>query len=106
MPKNWRASEENETAHKFLKDNSANIKVDDTIEFEPGNQMDYVKYKVILNDKGEKDLEEIASYASTIDKNDDDDDETKSGGKRRRRRKTKRAKKSKRKRKTRRGKKR
>jgi hypothetical protein len=103
MPKNWRASEENETAHKFLKDNSANIKVDDTIEFEPGNQLGCVKYKVILNDKGEKDLEEIASYDSISD---EEDDETKSGGKRRRRRKTKRAKKSKRKRKTRRGKKR
>ena len=103
MSKNWRASEENETAHKFLKDNSANIKEGDTIEFEPNNQTGYVKYKVILNGKGEKDLEKIASYDSMSD---DDEDETKSGGKRRRRRKTKRAKKSKRKRKTRRGKKR
>jgi len=103
MSKNWQAGEEDVTAHNFLRKKGDAIKEGDTIEFIPGNQLGYVKYKVVLNGKGEKDLEKIASYDSMSD---DDDDETKSGGKRRRRRKTKRAGKSRRKRKTRRGKKR
>jgi len=102
MSKNWRASEEDVTARNFLRKKGDAIKVGDTIEFEPNNQTGCVKYKVILNVDGEKDLEEISSYCMS----DEDDDETKSGGKRRRRRKTKRTRKSRRKRKTRRGKKR
>ena len=45
----------------FLNDNSA-IEVGDTITYISNNQMGYAKYKVILNEKGEKYLEQIVDY--------------------------------------------
>ena len=44
-----------------LNDNSA-IEVGDTITYMSNNQMGWKKYKVILNEKGEKYLEQIADY--------------------------------------------
>jgi hypothetical protein len=39
-----------------------NIAVGDTVEYITNNQMGYEKYKVILNEKGEKKLKLIDSY--------------------------------------------
>ena len=51
----------NAEAHQLLKNNS-NVKADDKIEVLPDNQMGYELFKVILDDKGEKQLKIIDSY--------------------------------------------
>lgn len=58
---NFRVYEDDGSVHDELRSNPA-IKVGDTIEYFPNNQMGYLKYSVILGENGEKDLKVIATY--------------------------------------------
>jgi len=62
MSQNYQVYEgEGNSVQNELKTN-ANISVGDTVEYISNNQMGYEKYKVILNEKGEKKLKLIDSY--------------------------------------------
>jgi hypothetical protein len=62
MSQNYQVYEGNgNNVHFELKTNT-NIVVGDTIEYISNNQMGYEKYKVILNEKGEKNIKIIDSY--------------------------------------------
>jgi hypothetical protein len=62
MSQNYQGYEgEGNSVQNKLKTNP-NIAVGDTLEYITNNQMGYEKYKVILNEKGEKKLKLIDSY--------------------------------------------
>lgn len=62
MSQNYQVYEgEKNSVYKELKTNP-NIAVGDTVEYITNNQMGYEKYKVILNEKGEKKIKLIDSY--------------------------------------------
>jgi hypothetical protein len=62
MSKNYQVYEgEGNSVHDKFK-TTPNIAVGDTVEYITNNQMGYEKYKVILNEKGEKKLKLIDSY--------------------------------------------
>jgi hypothetical protein len=66
MSKNYQVYEgEENSVYSELKTNT-NIVVGDTIEYITNNQMGYEKYKVILNEKGEKNIKIIDSYDNQI----------------------------------------
>jgi hypothetical protein len=48
------------------------VVVGDTIEYAPHNQQGYVKYKVIVNENGEKEFETIDSYDMQMDRMNDE----------------------------------
>ena len=74
-----------------LNDNP-NIEVGDTITYISNNQMGWKKYKVILNEEGEKDLEEIADYDDMGYNTEEEEEEDTKGGKRRKRKSQKKRK--------------
>lgn len=49
------------TAHSFLRDNSSDIQIGDTIEYVSNNQMGYEKYQVICREKGLKLIDDYDS---------------------------------------------
>ena len=62
MSKNYQVYEgEGNSVHDKFK-TTPKIAVGDTVEYITNNQMGYEKYKVILNEKGEKKLKLIDSY--------------------------------------------
>jgi hypothetical protein len=66
MSQNYQVYEgEGNSVQNELKTNQ-NIAVGDTVEYITNNQMGYEKYKVILNEKGEKKLKLIDSYDHQI----------------------------------------
>jgi hypothetical protein len=85
---------EGDNVWKEFKEHPEEYNVGDTITYTPNNQMGYAKYEVVLDDNGNKDLDEIDSYDKQMNDY--------SGGKKR---KTKKSKKSKRSNKTKRSKK-
>uniref|UniRef100_A0A6C0JDS1 Uncharacterized protein n=1 Tax=viral metagenome TaxID=1070528 RepID=A0A6C0JDS1_9ZZZZ len=79
MPRNWSVGEP-ENVYDYLEENNEEIEVGDTIEYISNNQMGYVKYKVVSDNSGEKDLQRIADYNSQMDEM--EIDESQEGGKR------------------------
>ena len=66
MSQNYQVYEgEGNSVHNKLK-TTPNIALGDTVEYITNNQMGYEKYKVILNEKGEKKLKLIDSYDHQI----------------------------------------
>jgi hypothetical protein len=66
MSQNYQVYEgEGNSVYNEFKTN-INIAVGDTVEYITNNQMGYEKYKVILNEKGEKKLKLIDSYDHQI----------------------------------------
>jgi hypothetical protein len=102
MSRNWVVGEP-QNVYDYLQEDEDEINVGDTIEYISNNQMGYVKYLVILDDDGKKNLKKLTDYDSMDTEHEEKPDymseEPKKGGKKRRTmkmRKTRRNKKMKR----------
>jgi hypothetical protein len=58
--------DETENEHNYLQKYSNEIHVGDTIEVIPNNQLGYKKYKVILDEKGEKAIYVLADWFAEL----------------------------------------
>lgn len=59
-------SEGQGTAHSFLRDNSSDVQIGDTIEYVSNNQMGYEKYQVICREKGLKLIDDYDSQMNPV----------------------------------------
>jgi len=59
-------SEGQGTAHSFLRDNSSDVQIGDTIEYVSNNQMGYEKYQVICREKGLKLIDDYDSQMNNV----------------------------------------
>ena len=72
--KNYNVYEDDEKSVYNELATNPDIKVGDTISFVTRNQQGYMKYKVVLDDSGEKSLETVKTYDDWI--NDEPEEDT------------------------------
>lgn len=71
--KNYNVYEDDEKSVYDELATNRDIKVGDTISFVTRNQQGYMKYKVVLDDEGKKDLEVIETYDDWINDKPEED---------------------------------